>query len=99
MDLGLAGHTAVVVGGARGIGRAIAGAFAAEGANVALIDRDPAVAEAAAEIAARHGVRAVPLVGDVVDYAAVRRMADEGLTALGRVDHVAHAVAVGSGKY
>ena len=39
MDLKLAGQTAVVVGAARGIGQAIAGAFApAEKANIALID-------------------------------------------------------------
>jgi len=99
VDLQLTGQGAVVAGAARGIGRAIAEAFAAEGANVALLDRDPAVTEAAAEIAARHRVRAVPLVGDVVDYSAVPHLAGKSLTSLGRVDHVVHAVAVGSGKY
>ena len=39
MDLKLAGQVAVVVGSARGIGRAIGEAFAAEGAALALIDR------------------------------------------------------------
>ena len=43
MDLGLAGEVAVIVGGARGIGRAIAVAFADEKASIALVDRDPAV--------------------------------------------------------
>ena len=56
MDLQLAGQTAVVVGAARGIGRAIAAAFAAEGADVALIDRDPAVGRRRAAARRAHGV-------------------------------------------
>lgn len=40
MDLGLAGRSVIVTGGARGIGAATARAFAAEGARVAIVDRD-----------------------------------------------------------
>jgi NAD(P)-dependent dehydrogenase (short-subunit alcohol dehydrogenase family) len=98
MDLQIAGHTAVVAGAARGIGLAIARAFAAEGANVALLDRDAGVAAAAEEVA-RQGGRALPVVLDVTDLEAVRRAAAEVNLALGRVDHVVFAVAVGSGKY
>jgi NAD(P)-dependent dehydrogenase (short-subunit alcohol dehydrogenase family) len=99
VELQLTGQVAVVAGAGRGIGQAIAEAFAEEGAHVALIDRDAEVATVARDIEERQSVRALPLVGDVVDYAAVRRMADEVLAALGRVDHVVFAVAIGSGKY
>ena len=99
MDLAIAGHTAVVVGAAQGIGRAIATGFAAEGANVALIDRDPAVAEAAREVGERHRVRTLAVAGDVTDFDAMRRAAAEVAARLGRTDHVVFAVAIGSGKY
>jgi NAD(P)-dependent dehydrogenase (short-subunit alcohol dehydrogenase family) len=99
MQLDLAEHAAVVAGGARGIGRAIAEAFAAEGAAVVLVDVDPAVADAARDIGERYRVPAYPYHVDVTDYAAVRRAAEHSLQALGRVDHVVFAVGVGSGKY
>lgn len=99
MDLQLNGQVAVVAGAARGIGRAIAEAFAEEGAHVALVDRDTEVSATSRQLAERHRVRALPLVGDVVDGAAVRRLADDVTAAFGRVDHIVFAVAIGSGKY
>jgi 3-oxoacyl-[acyl-carrier protein] reductase len=70
----LAGKTAFVTGASRGIGRAVAETLAALGADVALGGvRDPdGLAQAAAELAARHGVRTLALPGDVADPAAVR---------------------------
>ena len=44
MDLGLAQHVAVVTGGASNIGRAISQVLAAEGARVAILDRDEEMA-------------------------------------------------------
>jgi 2-hydroxycyclohexanecarboxyl-CoA dehydrogenase len=93
MDLGLSGQVAVVVGAARGLGRAIAAAFAAEGSPVALLDVSPDVAAAAAELGGAGWVV------DVTDSAAVQAAAGEIRTRFGRVDHVVFAAAVGSGKF
>jgi NAD(P)-dependent dehydrogenase (short-subunit alcohol dehydrogenase family) len=99
MDLQLKGDTAAVVGAARGIGLAIARAFAEEGANVALLDRDPSAVTAAEEIASATGVRATALLGDVADAAAMGDAAKELRGKHSRIDHVVFAVAIGSGKY
>jgi len=98
MDLGLAGQTAVIVG-ARGIGRAIAQAFAAEGAHVALLDLDPGIATLARQLVESGRVRALAFRVDVTDFDAVRRAADEIHTVLGRTDHIVHTAAVASGKF
>jgi 2-hydroxycyclohexanecarboxyl-CoA dehydrogenase len=98
VELDLAGQTAVVVGAARGIGRAIALAFAEEQANVMALDRDPEVTAVAAEIARRgHSGRAE--VVDATDLEGVRRLAQEAEASIGNVHHVVYAVGAGSGKF
>lgn len=99
VDLQLTGQTAVVAGGARGIGRAIAEAFAAEGANLALLDYDPQVSATATELAKQHRVRAQAYSLDVTKEELVRQAAGEIHKAFGRVDHLLFAVGIGSGKY
>lgn len=97
MDLEIAGDVAVVIGAARGLGLAVAAAFAAEGASAVLVDRDARVADALTGLpgAGRHLAR----VADVTDAAALRALAAEIRSTLGRCDHVVHAAAVGSGKF
>ena len=99
MDLQLAGDRAVVVGGARGIGFAIASAFLAEGADVAIIDRDPEGPAIAALPAQGHSSRVWTHVADVTDHAAIRAAADQIQRDHGRCDHVVFAAGVGSGKF
>jgi NAD(P)-dependent dehydrogenase (short-subunit alcohol dehydrogenase family) len=99
LDLQLSDDTAVVTGGASGIGRAIARMFAEQGSAVALIDRDPAADDLATEIEQRYHVRAAAVVADVTDYAAIRAAADAILAACGRCDHLVCAAGAGSGKY
>ena len=99
MDLGLKGGIAVIAGAASGLGRAIAEAFAAEGADLALLDRSPTVSEVADEIAGDRGVRAEGFEVDVADWEAVQRRAAAVLGSFGRCDHLVDAAAIGSGKY
>jgi NAD(P)-dependent dehydrogenase (short-subunit alcohol dehydrogenase family) len=95
MDLNLKNQTAVIVGAARGIGLAIAHAFAQEGANLALIDREAAVTPAAEALEREFGIRTAASIADVTDYASMKAAA--GRT--GRPDHLVFAVGVGSGKF
>ena len=75
MDLELKGKVAIVTGGNRGIGKAIGRVLAQEGANVALIARNPATLEtAAAEISKAGGGKAKGFVCDTTDDAAVKKM-------------------------
>lgn len=99
MDLKLAGQTAVVVGGARGIGQAIAEAFAAEGSQIGLVDRDAEASNAARTIQQRFGHSSIAVIADVTSYEALQRAVAEIMASLGRIDHVVFAVGIGSGKY
>jgi len=97
MNLHLNGHTAVVTGGASGIGLATARLFAEERCSLVLWDRDPAVARVAAELACEFGISATGVVVDITDFAAVERAATQ--LPDGVPLHVAHCAAIGSGKF
>src|SRR2546421_12594595 len=83
----LKGKTAFVTGASRNIGRAIALAFAAEGADLVLntrVNRDEL--EAVAAECRKAGVRALSVLGDIGDAAAVDAMVRQGLPELGAID-------------
>ncbi len=66
MDLGLQGKHAIVTGGSRGIGKAIARELAREGVDVAIVARNKADLEVTArELGAETNRRIIPLVCDV----------------------------------
>ncbi|MFK8249854.1 SDR family NAD(P)-dependent oxidoreductase [Ancylobacter terrae] len=82
----LTGRTALVTGASRGIGRSLAEALAAAGADVALTSRNAGALEEVAEAIRGKGRRAVPLVLDVTDVAACRAAASAAAQALGGLD-------------
>src|SRR5580704_5980662 len=88
MDLGLDGSRALITGGSRGIGFAIADARAAEGAAVGLIARDVDGLAAAARRLASRGTPVATATADVTDTAALGRAVDDLAAALGGLDHL-----------
>ena len=86
MDLGLKGKNAIVLGGTRGIGRAIAATLAGEGSNVAVCARNvDQVAATVAELKA-SGINATGGPVDVTDGAALKAWIETAAKQLGGVD-------------
>lgn len=83
----LHGRRAVVTGGGRGLGKAIASRLAESGADLLIgdIDRDLAVT-AARQLAERHGVKALGVAMDVTDGGSVAAAADRAVADLGGLD-------------
>jgi 3-oxoacyl-[acyl-carrier protein] reductase len=86
MDLQLKGRVAVVTGGSKGIGKAIARGFAAEGVNVVLMARgQEALDAAAAAIRQDYGVRALAMAADVRNADQIKAVADKAAEEFGSV--------------
>jgi 2-deoxy-D-gluconate 3-dehydrogenase len=88
----LKGRVAVVTGGAAGIGRACAELLAARGASVALLDLNPAVAEAAAAL--EGGERHLGLALDVRELAQVQGAVEQVAARYGRIDMLVNSAGV-----
>jgi 3-oxoacyl-[acyl-carrier protein] reductase len=97
MNIDFADKRAVVCGGSRGIGRAIALAFAAAGGDVSICARSPDALEQTRTEIARHGHKAHAAAADLADAGAVRGYIQAAGTALGGIDFlVNNASAFGS---
>lgn len=86
MDLGIAGKTALVLGGGGGLGRAIALALGREGAKVAVADIDPKAVEASLAALAEAGARAIGLTWDLGDLGQIEGHVAKVEAELGPVD-------------
>jgi 2-dehydro-3-deoxy-L-rhamnonate dehydrogenase (NAD+) len=91
----LEGRTALVTGAARGIGLAIAERLIADGARVAMADRDPVVESAAA----RFGDAAVAVLADVTSPADVERLVQAPVDRWGRLDVVVNNAGISGRSY
>lgn len=93
----LAGRTALVTGASRGIGRAIAERFAAEGADVAInyANNGSAAAEVKAAVES-HGRRAELYRADVADESAVAAMCHAAIADFGQIDILVNNAGLGS---
>ena len=99
MDLHLKDHSAVIVGGASGIGLAAAECFAAEGVQIAIWDNAANTECIAEEIATQFQVRTVGVLVDVTDEPSILGAVSRTTRLLGPIDHLVHGAAIGSGKY
>src|ERR1700687_5076462 len=86
MDLGLRGKNAVVLGGTRGIGRAIAGTLAGEGSAVAVCARNAAQVTSAVAELKTLGVRVTGASVDITDGAALKSWIANVARELGGID-------------
>jgi NAD(P)-dependent dehydrogenase (short-subunit alcohol dehydrogenase family) len=91
----LTGRVALITGGGRGIGRAIAMRFAAEGAAVMLAATRRDALDATAGEIRKSGGRAATTIADVADEAAVKAMVGATLAELGRLDILVNNAGVG----
>jgi NAD(P)-dependent dehydrogenase (short-subunit alcohol dehydrogenase family) len=85
-EINLTGQVAIVTGGGRGIGRAIAIGLASAGASIGVVARSPDEIIGTADCIAQAGGRTVAVPADVSDPDAVERMVREVERALGPVD-------------
>ena len=86
LELGLKGRTALVTGGSKGIGRAIARGLASEGVNLVLLARGmDALAVTAGELSTQYGVKALPVAADITKTDSVQAAAEAARAAFGTV--------------
>lgn len=87
------GKVVLVTGGGRGMGRAIADAFADEGASVVISARTQHYGEAAVQAILARGAKASLVGGDVSNRAAVKGMFEAAMQTWGQLDVVVHCAA------
>src|SRR5258707_7166542 len=89
MDVSLASRSAIITGGSKGIGLAVATRFAASGADVAIVARGrEALDDALKTISATARGRVIALQGDVAKVSDIQRAYDDAMRDLGKIDIV-----------
>jgi len=96
-EFSLEGKTALITGGGRGLGKAMALVFAEAGCDVALVARTRSQVEEAAQEIRDMGRQAVALVGDVTEHQQVDDFVAKATEALGKIDILVNNAGVGLG--
>jgi 3-oxoacyl-[acyl-carrier protein] reductase len=91
----LRNKAAIVTGGSKGIGRAIALALAREGANVAISARGSDYLERTARDIRSHSVEALPFAGDMGEESEIKKFVEETVQQFGRLDILANNAGFG----
>src|SRR5690349_1306015 len=100
MDLGLAGSTAVVTGGSKGMGLAIAQTLATEGASVAVMARGKAALDAAVDSLRKAGAPdAVGISVDMTDPVSISSGFSEVSDRWGKLNSLVHTIGPGDGYF
>lgn len=100
MDLQIQGKRAIVTGGSRGIGKAIARDLAKEGCDVAISGRDMSTLQSAAdEISKATGRKVVPIVAEMLDPESLKALVAQAAQELGGVDILVNNAARTGGTY
>lgn len=92
-SLALPGKTAIITGGAGGIGFAIAETFASAGASVVIADRDGAAAEQAHTVLAEWGARSLSFEVDIARAEQIDHLMDATMSHFGSVDILVNCAA------
>jgi NAD(P)-dependent dehydrogenase (short-subunit alcohol dehydrogenase family) len=90
----LDGQVAIILGGARGIGEAIAHTFAREGANLILVDLEKMKPQLDGVVQAvnQAGGKAISLAADCTDDRQINALVDETIKRFGRIDILIHSI-------
>ena len=97
--MGLKGKTAIVTGGSRGIGRAIALRLAKDGANVAVLNLQKDLGLKVAEEIREFGVEAIPLACDLTDYKTVKTSVEKIHQEWGSIDILINNAGIDESRY
>jgi NAD(P)-dependent dehydrogenase (short-subunit alcohol dehydrogenase family) len=87
-------RTAIITGGGQGLGEGFAQRFAAEGANIVIVDKNPATAPAVAERITHAGGKAVSVVADLYDLRLIDRVVETAMSAFGRIDILVNSAGI-----
>lgn len=99
MDLELKDQVVVITGGASGIGLATAKGFVSEGAVVAIWDASSSLSADEANWAESSQGKVLFITANITQESEVRNAFEKTMKTFGRIDHLVHAAAIGSGKF